>query len=106
MGSKFEVYVNQAGYPVKGEKYALAPRNFESFEIVDKDNKVVYSGNAVNLGEDINSGDNVYAAIFLILNPMLLFLLLHNLPLEVLSYHQRVQYMLLHQRYWSSRVPS
>ena len=49
MGSKFEVYVNQAGYPVKGEKYALAPRNFESFEIVDKDNKVVYSGNAVNL---------------------------------------------------------
>ena len=64
MGSKFEVYVNQAGYPVKGEKYALAPRNFESFEIVDKDNKVVYSGNAVNLGEDINSGDNVYAAFF------------------------------------------
>lgn len=64
MAGKFEVFVNQAGYQIKGEKYALAPFDFGGFCIVDKNNKVFYSGKAVNLGEDVNSGDVVYAAFF------------------------------------------
>ena len=60
----FGIFVNQAGYYPDSCKRAVIPYECDSFEIVDIDGNVCFSGKTVSKGYDESSGDNVWIADF------------------------------------------
>lgn len=68
MNSIPRVYVNQRGYLTDSTKYAVIPYKAERFEVIDAENKSVFSGVPVYFGYDEASGDEIYRADFSKLN--------------------------------------
>lgn len=58
--SSFGIFVNQAGYKIKGSKIAAAPFECGNFEVRDENGAVVFKGKPLHFGFDKNSGDDVY----------------------------------------------
>jgi len=60
----FGIFTDQAGYLTKSGKRAVIPFECEFYEIIDRNNKTVFSGETETFGEDAASGDTVCIADF------------------------------------------
>lgn len=60
----FDIYVNQAGYKLRGEKRAVAPFEVENFSLADKKGNICYNGRGRHLFFDSLSGDDVWELDF------------------------------------------
>ncbi len=61
---KYDIYVNQAGYPAYADKKAMISFAADRFNIVNSDMEILYSGNFSHFGPDEASRDDVYVADF------------------------------------------
>ena len=60
----FGIFVDQSGYYPDSSKKAMIPFECDSFEVVDMDGNVRFTGAPVYAGYDETSGDNVWTADF------------------------------------------
>lgn len=58
------IFVNQAGYLPRGEKYAVIAFPASYFSVVDERGSICFSGVPIPFGFDEDSGDNVCHADF------------------------------------------
>ena len=60
----FNIFTDQAGYLPNSEKRAVLPFECRSFEIINSDGEIKYSGETIPFGPDQASGDEVCIADF------------------------------------------